>query len=52
MVYEMNDARTTGGKFKSQITLQNLADGLYTVVFLNEQHKVIRKMVVSRLIPN
>ena len=50
MVYEMNDARTSGGKFNSQIALQNVSDGLYSVVFLNEQHKVIRKMVVSRLI--
>ncbi|MEI6435103.1 MAG: T9SS type A sorting domain-containing protein, partial [Bacteroidota bacterium] len=50
MVYEMNDARTIGGKFNSQVNLNDVADGLYSVVFLNEQHKVIRKMIVSKLV--
>ena len=49
MIYEMNDARTSGGKFNHQISLENAADGIYSVVFLNEQHKVIRKMIVSKL---
>jgi hypothetical protein len=52
MIYEMNDARTNGGVFSSQINLQNVADGMYSVVFLNEQHRVIRKMIVSKLIHN
>jgi hypothetical protein len=52
MIYEMNDARTLGGKFSTQIRLDNVADGVYSVAFLNENHQVVRKMIVSRLINN
>jgi hypothetical protein len=50
-MYEMT-ARTFGGKFESKIDLGLVADGVYSVVFLNEQHKVVRKMIVSKLVKN
>lgn len=50
-MYEMS-ARTFGGRFESQIDLGLVADGMYSVVFLNEQHKVIKKMIVSKLVKN
>jgi hypothetical protein len=46
--YELKDATTTGGRFDAQIDLRPLARGIYTVVFMNGEHRIVRKMVVNK----
>jgi hypothetical protein len=46
--YESNDVTTSGGKFDAEIDLRPLARGIYTVIFLNGDHKVVRKMIVNK----
>ncbi|MFZ4521746.1 MAG: T9SS type A sorting domain-containing protein [Bacteroidales bacterium] len=46
--YELQDATTTGGKFDAHIDLGQVARGIYSVVFLNSEHKIVRKMIVNR----
>ena len=46
--YEQKDVTTTGGKFETRIDLGQVARGIYTVVFLNSEYKVVRKMFVNR----
>jgi hypothetical protein len=50
-IHELS-ARTYGGHFESKVDLGLVADGVYSVVFMNSEHKVIRKMIVSKLIKN
>ncbi|MDP1622752.1 MAG: T9SS type A sorting domain-containing protein, partial [Bacteroidales bacterium] len=46
--YELRDVTTFAGvKFDTQIDLRPIARGIYTVVFLNNDHKIIRKMIVK-----
>jgi len=47
-MYELRDVRTEGGRFDAQIDLRPIARGIYTVVFVNGEHKVVRKMVVNK----
>jgi hypothetical protein len=46
--YEMKNATTTGGRFDAQIDLRPIARGLYTVVFFNNEHRIVKKMVVKK----
>ena len=45
-VYQIRDLRVNG-TVSEQITLQNPARGTYTVVFSNNQERIIRKVLVS-----
>jgi hypothetical protein len=47
-LYELPDVTTSGGKFNTRIDLRPIVKGIYTVVFLNNEHKIVRKMVVNR----
>jgi hypothetical protein len=46
--YEQRDVTTQGGKFETSIDLRPIARGIYSVVFLNSQYKVVRKMVINK----
>ncbi len=46
--YEMKDARTSGGTLDAEIDIRPAAKGIYSVMFLNKEYKVIRKMIVNR----
>jgi len=46
--YELKDVTTTNGKFDVEIDLRPIARGIYSVVFLSKEHKVIRKMIVNK----
>ncbi|MCX6268971.1 MAG: T9SS type A sorting domain-containing protein [Bacteroidetes bacterium] len=46
--YELKDATTVGGKFDARIDLGLVARGIYSVVFLNSEHRIVRKMIVNR----
>ncbi|HNY01689.1 MAG TPA: T9SS type A sorting domain-containing protein, partial [Bacteroidales bacterium] len=46
--YELKDARTTGGALDAEIDIRPAARGIYSVVFLNKESRIIRKMIVNR----
>ncbi|MCX6304382.1 MAG: T9SS type A sorting domain-containing protein [Bacteroidetes bacterium] len=46
--YELKDATTVGGTFDARIDLGQVARGIYSVVFLNSEHRVVKKMIVNR----
>ena len=47
-LYEQRDVTTSGGRYDTQIDLRPIARGVYSVVFLNSQYKVVKKMVVKK----
>jgi hypothetical protein len=46
-IYELGDVRVNG-TFEKQIDLRPIASGVYSVVFLNSEHKVVRKVIVNK----
>jgi hypothetical protein len=47
-VFELRDVTAVGGKYDTQIDLRPAASGIYSVVFVNSGHKVIRKVIVNK----
>jgi len=47
-VFEFVEVKTTDGKFQKLIDLRPISNGIYSVVFLNSEFKVIRKVLVNR----
>ena len=47
-LFEMRDVKTTGGKFETQIDLRPIANGMYTVVFMNSEYKVVKKVLINK----
>ena len=47
-LFGLNNAATVGGKFETQIDLRPIASGMYLVVFMNSEHKVVRKIFVNQ----
>jgi len=47
-VFELRDVTAVGGKYDTQIDLRPLANGIYSVVFQNNVHKVVRKILVKK----
>ncbi len=46
-IYELGDVRVNG-TFEKVIDLRPVATGIYSVVFLNGEHKVVKKILVNR----
>ncbi|MEI6885961.1 MAG: T9SS type A sorting domain-containing protein, partial [Bacteroidota bacterium] len=46
-IYELKDMKTTHGKYQRVIDLKSIPAGIYSVVFLNSEFKVVRKVVVN-----
>jgi hypothetical protein len=46
-IFELRDVQVNG-TFEKQIDLRPVANGIYTVVFLNSAHKVVRKVLVNK----
>ena len=46
-IFELSDVQVNG-TFEKQIDLRPVANGIYTVVFLNSEHKVVRKVLVNK----
>ncbi|MEI7897529.1 MAG: T9SS type A sorting domain-containing protein [bacterium] len=46
-IFELGDVHVNG-TFEKQIDLRPVASGIYTVIFLNSEHKVVRKVVVNK----
>jgi hypothetical protein len=46
-IYELGDVRVNG-TFEKQIDLRPVATGVYSVVFLNGEHKVVKRILVNR----
>ena len=47
-IYELKDIHVIGGKCEQHIDLRPVSTGIYSVVFMNKDHKVIRKVLVNR----
>ncbi|MEI6885017.1 MAG: T9SS type A sorting domain-containing protein, partial [Bacteroidota bacterium] len=47
-IFELKDVRTTNGKYQKLIDLRPIPAGIYSVVFLNSEFKVVRKVVVNK----
>ena len=47
-IFELKDARTTNGSYEKLIDLRPIPAGVYTVVFLNSEFKIIRKVVITQ----
>jgi hypothetical protein len=46
-IYELGDVAVSG-TFEKQIDLRPIANGIYSVMFLNKEHKVVKKVLVNR----
>ena len=46
-IYDFGDIRVNG-TFEKQIDLRPIANGIYSVVFLNSEHKVVKKVLVNK----
>jgi hypothetical protein len=46
-IYELKDVQVNG-TFEKQVDLRPVANGVYSVVFLNSEHKVVRKVLVNK----
>ena len=46
-IFELSDVQVNG-TFEKQIDLRPVANGIYTVIFLNSEHKVVRKVLVNK----
>ncbi|MCK9218721.1 MAG: T9SS type A sorting domain-containing protein [Bacteroidales bacterium] len=47
-IFEFRDVKTTGGQYQKTIDLRPIPTGIYSVVFLNSESKVIRKILVNK----
>jgi len=47
-LFEMADVNIAGGKFTTQIDLRPVSVGVYTVVFTNNEHKVVKKVLINK----
>ena len=46
-VFELNDLQVNG-TVEKQVDLRPIANGIYSVVFLNSEHKVVKKVIVNK----
>ena len=46
-IYELGDVNVTG-TFEKQIDLRPVPTGIYSVVFFNSEHKVVKKLIVNK----
>ena len=46
-IYELGDV-LVNGTFEKQVDLRPIANGIYSVVFLNSEHKVVKKVLVNK----
>ncbi|MEI6682637.1 MAG: T9SS type A sorting domain-containing protein [Bacteroidota bacterium] len=46
-IYELGDV-TVNGTFEKQLDLRPVSNGIYSVVFLNSEHKVVKKVLVNK----
>ncbi|MCK9218502.1 MAG: T9SS type A sorting domain-containing protein [Bacteroidales bacterium] len=47
-IFELRDVKTTGGQYQKTIDLRPVPTGIYSVVFLNSEFKIIRKVLVNK----
>jgi len=46
-IFELGDV-TVNGTFEKQLDLRPVSNGIYSVVFLNSEHKVVKKVLVNK----
>ena len=46
-IYELGDVQVNG-TFEKQVDLRPVANGIYSVVFLNSDHKMVKKVIVNK----
>jgi len=47
LLFERRNVTTTAGEFETQIDIRPVANGMYLVVFMNSQNKVIKRFFVN-----
>ena len=47
-LFELHDVTTVGGVFETRIDLRPITNGIYTIVFQNGEHKVVRKVLINK----
>jgi hypothetical protein len=47
-LYELKDVKTVGGNFEAQIDLRPVATGMYSVIFMNSEHKIVKKVLINK----
>jgi len=47
-LFEMRDVKTVDGKFDTKIDLRSVSNGMYTVVFMNSEYKVVKKVLINK----
>jgi hypothetical protein len=47
-LFELRDVKTVGGIYDTQIDLRPIASGMYSVVFMNSEHKVVKKVLINK----
>ena len=46
-LYELAGVKTVGGKYDMQIDLRPITNGIYFVVFMNSENKIVRKIFIN-----
>jgi hypothetical protein len=46
-LYELKDVTTVGGKLDVNIDIRPVSGGMYSVVFVNSEHRVVKKIIVK-----
>ncbi len=46
-IYELGDVQVNG-TFEKQIDLRPIANGIYSVIFLNSEHKIVKKVLINK----
>ncbi len=47
-LFEIRDVATVGGKFETRIDLRPIPNGIYSVVFMNSEYKVVKKVLINK----
>jgi len=47
-IFEIKDVNTVGGKYNQRVDLRPISTGMYSVIFMNSEHKVVKKFIINR----
>jgi len=47
-IFEIKDVNTVGGKYNKRVDLRPISTGMYSVIFMNSEHKVVKKFIINR----
>ncbi|NCA77892.1 MAG: T9SS type A sorting domain-containing protein, partial [Alphaproteobacteria bacterium] len=47
-IFEIKDVNTVGGKYNHRVDLRPISTGMYSVIFMNSEHKIVKKFIINR----